>query len=138
MMCCKSFVLPASPEMIAMLLQVGFAPIGNAWYRQIEDAKVTASFEQYKDEQRLVFSLSPNVTSMEGHARVATAASLAFKVADRIAERFDAALIHDSNISLCRDERGGAQGLLAAYPDIPFMFSALCLGFRSIFERERI
>lgn len=136
-MCCKSFILPASTEMVAMLLQVGFAPVGNAWFRQVEDAKVTASFEQHEKESRLVFSLSPNITSMEGHVPAATAASLAFKVGNAIAERFEAALIHDSNISLCKEERGGAQGLLAAYPDIPFRFDALCLGFRNVLGGER-
>ena len=73
-----------------MLLQVGFSPIGNAWYRQIEETKVTATLDQYVNaqESKLVFSLSPNIINMEGHIRAATGASLMFKVADRIAEHF--------------------------------------------------
>ena len=120
--------------MTAMLLQVGFVPLGSAWVKEIEAAKVTAAYEQRDGGMILAFSLMPNITSMGDHVRAATAASLAFKVGDRIAERFEVSLIHDSNIALCRDERGGPQGLLAAYPDIPFRFDALCLGFRQLFS----
>ena len=130
------FIAPASEEMIAMLLTVGFVqtPGRPSWLRQIEGGSVTAMFEQRAEDRVLTFSVSPHITSMDGHAAAAQAASLAFKVADRIAEKFDAALIHDSNISYCKEERGGTQGLLAAYPDIPFRFEALCLGFRNLFS----
>ena len=135
-MCCKAYLLPATMEMSAMLLQVGFVPIGPTFFREFDDGKITASYEQRDGMLALSFSLMPNITSMGDHARVSTAASALFKVADRIAERFEASLIHDSNVALCRDERGSSQGLLAAYPEIPFRFEALCLGFRTLFSKE--
>ena len=117
--------------MAAMLFQVGFEQKASNYYRQVGDIQIRAFFEKRGTDQTLVFSLTPNIIHMQGHQVVALGASVLFKVADRIAERFESSLIHDSNIGECKEERGGAQGLLAAYPEIPFTHANLCLGFRN-------
>ncbi len=134
-MCCRLVLTPVPADVIELLGMAGFQPIGvtlQAWKKELEDGLVWVV--RYK--QALEFSVQPAIASMNHHERVRVAGAFMFKLADIMAQSCNGMLTHKSNIDMCAAERGGSTSILASYPEMPFRYEKLCLGFRNIFGKE--
>lgn len=101
---------------------------GDVWERAFDGNKtVIARFEG----TTLVLSLSPTISSAEGHVGHRNSGGALFELAARVAERCNAGVVQHSNVGAC-----GQGSRVLAEPGKRFAFEALCPGFQSIFTAE--
>ena len=88
-------------------------------------------------EEFLIFSLKPTIAShsQELHDVNGVRAAILFETVRALAEKSDGTILQLSLVGKCAVEAGGNQLTLAVYPDKPFLFSHMCLGFRQTLNR---
>lgn len=135
-MCCRTLVRPLDKAIAQAILVTGlFESDGyDHWRRKIpeEEATVTATFS----DDGLLLSISPPVSSMEGHHHKRIAASVSYEIAARYAEKVDGEISQIAiNVPACMTE-GTQKRTLASYPSSRLDFGQLCQGFREVFVGE--
>lgn len=135
-MCCRTRIVPVRAELAIAQLEIGqFREVyPGSWRRIIEEEQtyVTASLQA----DSLLLSLSPAVSSWTGHHDKRIAASVAYEIAARYAEKVNGVITQEGiNVPDCRIE-GHSSRTLAIYPETRLDFSLLCPGFRAVFLGE--
>lgn len=135
-MCCRTRVLPYEPEIAAAMLAVGLFQVTgkDTWRRLVPEEETHVS--AYAAFDGLVFSLSPAVSSLEGHHHKRIAASIMYEMAVRISEKIGGVIQQEGiNVPACM-EAGHSVRVLASYPSKPLDYGNLCLGWRGVFLSE--
>ena len=135
-MCCRVSIKPPPFDALELLLLAGFSPTADrldSLFLGFPDGDVEAHW----NGEALVLNLNPSISLMSEHAKAPMAAGAMFKIGARLAEEANGELWHLSNVGPCQVERGNSAALVASYPDAPFRFEALCLGFRTLFGEPR-
>lgn len=132
-MCCKTSVSPLIKELAETVLAVGLFTknAGSGWSREIpeENTRVSA----YLSGDALELSLTPSVSSMEGHHHKRIAAGVMYEIAARYAERVDGQIKQTGiNVAECMAE-GIPARVIAQYPEKRLDFDRLCPGWRDVF-----
>lgn len=131
-MCCRTTIEPLDIDVARAVLLVGqFVPNANAteFVRALEEegAKVTATFEQ----NALRLSITPAITSLDGHNGKRITAGVYFELAAKYAEKVGGKVTQLSNVAACAGQ-GGQNKVLAVYPDQPLNWEAICMGFAEV------
>ena len=133
-MCCRLRCQPLVPEIAEAVLAIGlFQKSGfGQWKRDVpeEHGAVYAAFETMGDGVKtLTLSISPAVSSDEGHHGKRVLAGIYFEIAAKYAEKVDGRIVQQANIGRCIQD-GVNQRVLAEYPDMPMDWSRICQGFQ--------
>lgn len=142
-MCCSTRLQmderPTDEALHTLLKVAGFKQMheeGADWLRNIDAVrwvKVTVN-----SDGSLRFSLTPSIQThtAEAHAANAYGASVLFKTAMTLAEKYGGVIEQLSLVGECRLENNGEQNMiLATYPSHPLAFENLCAGFRDVLAR---
>ena len=138
-MCCKTFVkpIPAEPTLTLIMRIAGFAGSRPSWQRKHEEGSIAATIEEGGMMLRLIPTISAH--SDEEHEANAGRAAILFKLAMTLAESCEGVIHQRSLVSQCLVEARETGRLvdsmtieLAAYPERPLVFEALCAGFRRV------
>lgn len=130
--CCRTRVEPLIPDVAIAQLQIGqflLQPNGT-WRREIpeEETSVTATL----NNECMILSLSPAVSSTEGHHHKRIAASVMYSIAGMYAEKVNGVVTQVAiNVPACMGD--GPHRVLASYPSSRLDYAMLCPGFRSVF-----
>lgn len=135
-MCCSVTVTPSVPETLQTYLGLGqFTQqrppyTGHIWVRTVRDTAIHVYVDTKADLIRL--SLFPAIGSYIQHVGKREVMSVLLEVAARYAEKVNGTVVQVNTVDECR---GGGEGrrLLAAYPEMPMRWEALCPGFRELF-----
>lgn len=135
-MCCRTRCVPYDPQITEAILRVGQFEGDNrsGWYRRVPEEE--ASVLVHCNEDGVIFSLAPAVSSMGGHEHKRIAASIMYEMAARYAEKVNGIVTQEGiNVTECRHE-GLSVRTLAVYPESRLAFELLCQGFRSVFTGD--
>lgn len=134
-MCCRTRIHGLSQDLATGLLITGqfLQEAEHRFHRDIGDARVVAYFEPASNS--ILLSLSPSISTWQGHFDKRDAIGVMYEIATRYAEKIGGRIEQEGiNVAECMGE--GRTRLLAQYPELPMRYENLCPGFKAVFLGE--